>query len=196
MNQGAKQRIVGAVVLLALALIFVPLVLDGDGNYQPTVTSRIPDTPVVDFMPEPAVERPVIDADRFPQAPAEVVQESESPIDNSDDLEPAQQSDQIAQQSQEPPPEPALDEMSLPEGWSVRLGVFSNALNAAGLTQRLLDAGHRAYNREMPGAQGIVTGVFVGPLVERAAANLLKDQLQEEFKLAGLVVRFEIDSIP
>jgi DedD protein len=114
----------------------------------------------------------------------------------TDVAESAQQAEQAVQQSQETPSEPTLDEMSLPEGWSVRLGIFSNATNAANLTRRLLDAGYRAYRREIPGAQGTVTGVFVGPQVERAAANLLKDQLQDEFQLAGLVVRFEVDSIP
>ena len=201
MNQGTKQRVVGTVVLLALALIFLPLVLDGDGNYQPTVSSRIPETPIVEFMPEPVAERPVIDSDSFPGEPEQPI--TETPLD-------APSADEVAVQpvpEQEIPPtvvleegpaaetEPALDARSLPEGWSVRLGVFSNAVNAENLTRRLLDNGYRAYSREIPGAQGLVTGVFVGPLVERAEANQLKDQLQSEFQLAGLVVRFEVDPI-
>ena len=196
MNQGTKQRVVGTVVLLSLALIFLPLVLDGDGNYQPTINSRIPDTPVVDFMPEPMPERPVIDADRFPQTQSTVIAEVTSPADTMQIPQPVQAPEQASEESQEIASEPVLDELGLPEGWSVRLGVFSNSTNAANLTQRLLSAGYRAYSREIPGAQGIVTGVFVGPQVERAEANLLKEQLQDEFQLAGLVVRFEVDSIP
>lgn len=200
MNQDTKQRVVGTVVLLALALIFLPLVLDGDGNYQPTINSRIPETPIVEIMPEPAPERPVIDADRFQQAATSTTRATvEQPVADTGDVnieEPAQQVTQLDQQIEELPSRPALDEMSLPEGWSVRLGIFSNAANAENLTRRLLDAGYRAYSRELPGAQGMVTGVFVGPQVERAAANVLKDQLQDEFQLAGLVVRFEVDSIP
>lgn len=194
MNQGAKQRVVGTIVLLALALIFLPLVLDGDGNYQPTITSRIPDTPIVDFMPEPAAERPVIDADRFPQPPPTVVPEVSDPAAIAD-REPVQESEEVIQEPQELTLEPALDERALPEGWSVRLGVFSNPTNAVNLTRRLLDAGYRAYSQEIQGAQGLVTGVFVGPRVERAEANLLKEELQSEFQLAGLVVRFEVDTI-
>jgi len=196
MNQGTKQRVVGAVVLLALALIFLPLVLDGDGNYEPTINSRIPDTPVVNFMPEPAPERPAIDADRFQQAQTVIEPQTAVPVDNPAVIEPAQQPEQIALESQQDTAAPALDERSLPVGWSVRLGIFSSSTNAVNLTQRLLDAGYRAYSQEIQGAQGIVTGVFVGPQVERAAANLLKDQLQDEFQLAGLVVRFEVDPLP
>ncbi len=135
MNQSTKQRVVGTFVLLALALIFLPLVVDGDGQYQPTINPGLVSA------------------------------------------------------------EPKLDELSLPEGWSVRLGVFSDSANAVSLTRRLLDAGYRAYSRDIPGAQGVATGVFVGPHVDRGEANLLKDRLQDEFQLAGLVVRFEVDSI-
>lgn len=196
MNQSTKQRVVGTVVLLALALIFLPLVLDGDGNYQPAITSRIPETPVIDFMPEPAPERPIIDADRFQsQAQASsgvrAVPIAEPADEDQDILEPEPSSSELELVDSEP----SLDQLSLPEGWSVRLGIFSNRANAANLTERLLDAGYRAYSREIPGAQGVVTGVFVGPHVDRAEANLLKDRLQDEFQLAGLVVRFEVDSI-
>ena len=60
MNQGAKQRIVGTVVLLALALIFLPIIFDGEGSYQAPVSSRIPDTPIISILPEPTQSRPVI----------------------------------------------------------------------------------------------------------------------------------------
>jgi len=43
LNQGTKQRIVGTVVLLTLAFIFLPIVFDGQGSYEPAMTSRIPD---------------------------------------------------------------------------------------------------------------------------------------------------------
>ena len=70
MNQGAKQRIVGTVVLLALALIFLPIIFDGQGSYEAPVTSRIPDTPIISIMPEPVQSRPVIVGDTQPIEPA------------------------------------------------------------------------------------------------------------------------------
>ena len=60
MNQSAKQRIVGTVVLLALALIFLPIIFDGEGSYQAPVSSRIPETPIISILPEPLQSRPVI----------------------------------------------------------------------------------------------------------------------------------------
>ena len=43
LQQNTKQRIVGTVVLLACCLIFLPIVFDGEGSYEPALTSRIPD---------------------------------------------------------------------------------------------------------------------------------------------------------
>ncbi|MEZ5491852.1 MAG: SPOR domain-containing protein [Gammaproteobacteria bacterium] len=208
MNHGTKQRIVGTVVLLMLALIFLPFILDGDGDYQPAITGRIPEMPAVEIMREPVPQRPQIDADRYPRTqppamtvltdrPAVTAQDEPEPrqlVENSV-VEPRPEPEPQSEPEPEPEPGPMLDEMSLPAGWSVRLGVFSNPQNAATLESRLLNAGYKAYRRELSGAQGSVTGVFVGPQVEREAANRLKVQLQEEFQLAGLVVRFEVEPL-
>jgi len=206
MEHETKQRVVGSLVLVLLALIFLPLILDGDGGYQAGIESRVPQAPTVDIMPEPIPLRPVIEADRFPPR-----QESAPPLELTDmpteaEQEPVSEVEATAPdlagstdpQESEPVPlvdsEPTLDQAALPEGWSVRLGVFSNLQNAVNLEARLLNAGYRAYTRAMPAAQGTATGVFVGPQVDRDEANRLKSRLQEEFELSGLVVRFEVES--
>ncbi len=199
MDHGNKQRVVGTLVLLALALVFLPFVLDGDGNYQPAINTRIPESPTVELMPEPVPRRPEIEADRYPQQqPQPDFQVLDEPADEPDSDQVAQPVEELAESEPTAPDlqeqEPGLDQRSLPESWSVRLGVFSNPQNAVNLEERLRNAGYRAYTRQMPAAQGMVTGVFVGPQVERLTANRLKVQLQEEFQLAGLVVRFEVES--
>lgn len=89
----------------------------------------------------------------------------------------------------------ALDNTGLPQGWSVRLATFSNQTNARNLMERLQSSGHRAYTRQVSSAQGSLTAVFVGPDVDRAAAQRLQAQLQRDFELAGLVVRYEIEEL-
>ena len=63
MNQNTKQRLVGTIVLLALALIFLPILFDGDGDYRPRLSSRIPGPPAVPPLEEPVPTRPDISAD-------------------------------------------------------------------------------------------------------------------------------------
>jgi len=195
MNQGTKQRVVGTVVLLSLALIFLPLLFDGEGSYQPTIRSRIPEAPVVDIMPEPQPQRPAIEADRLPPQASATTPAADIQLDDTGpeptDITVVEET--VPEQSEYIPP--ALNELSLPQGWSVRLGVFSNPENASNLKQQLLDAGYRAYTRELPGRENSVTGVFVGPHIERLDANRLRSQLQDEFELEAMVVPFEVDSI-
>jgi len=199
-KQGTKQRIVGTVVLLALALIFLPIVFDGEGSYQRTLSSRIPDPPVMRVMSDPIPERPLIQADIAATVTAQVA----IPIPDSQvDLDPANTSSTSTVTTNLPPgvelpatlTRPSLDDNGLPVGWSVRLGSFSNTNNARNLTQRLLADGYRAYSREIRSSQGVLTAVFVGPQVERNKVEQLKQQLQTKFQLSGIVVKFEVDSI-
>ena len=50
-------------MLLALALIFLPIIFDGQGSYQSPLSSRIPAPPLISILPEPVAARPVIIAD-------------------------------------------------------------------------------------------------------------------------------------
>ncbi len=208
MNQGAKQRIVGTVVLLALALIFLPIIFDGEGSYQPPVSSRIPDAPIISILPEPIPSRPVItgtvetvepDAATTVSLIEEVVELVEEPIAEpitasvaDEPIADVEITESTAIFSREIP---QLGDDGLPQGWVVRLGSFSDSENASNLVTRLQDAGYKAYTRDIRSGQGILTGVFVGPWLDRGQVNEYQQRLQEEFSLAGLVVRYELESL-
>lgn len=215
MQQSTKQRIVGTIVLLALALIFLPIIFDGQGSYETPISSRIPDPPEIAILPEPVQSRPVIVADSLPEP------ENEDNEADREDIEPAsvsaadarpgdEQEDSTASDSadtesdlaavitsepvyQRDPPGLGVD--GLPQGWSVRLGSFADAANAQNLTQRLLDAGYRAYTRTIQSGQGELTGVYVGPWVDRSTVAQYQQELQQQFQLAGIVVRYEIEAL-
>jgi DedD protein len=208
LNQGAKQRIVGTVVLLALALIFLPIIFDGEGSYQVPVSSRIPPAPVISILPEPTPSRPVIVGDV--RSVAADVATTVSLTDETDDAVIEAIDDAIEASTAEPEASsveisesepifsrevPQLDDSGLPQGWVVRLGSFSDAENASNLVTRLQAAGYKAYTRAIPSDQGTLTGVFVGPWLERGQVNEYQQKLQEEFSLAGLVVRYELESL-
>ena len=207
MNQGAKQRIVGTVVLLALALIFLPIIFDGEGSYQAPVSSRIPEPPIISILPEPIQSRPVIvgnveavevvdpEIATTVSLIEEVVELVEEPAVASATEEPVSDveiTESIAIFSREVP---QLSNLGLPQGWVVRLGSFSDSENASNLVTRLQSAGYKAYSRAMRSGQGGLTGVFVGPWLDRGQVNEYQQKLQEEFSLAGLVVRYELESL-
>lgn len=209
MQQNTKQRIAGTVVLLACCLIFLPIVFDGEGSYEPALTSRIPDPPQITILPEPQQTRPVIIADSdVPAVPppeteadqpasAEQISDSDAEIASTIAQEPTAAGPEVSESVPAYPRQdetlPQLGEDGLPSGWSVRLGLFSNADNAAILLERLQEAGYRAYMREIESDEGLLRGVFVGPWLDRQLSAGYQSSLQEEFQLAGIVVPYEME---
>lgn len=184
MKQETKQRAVGVVVLLALALIFLPMIFDGGGSYPGPAISRIPEPPEVPVLPEPSPTRPVILADSLPDPSAP---EADAPVYGTDP--PAGTAPDAAAPEA---PQSVLDETGLPRGWSVRLATFADSANADALVERLRAAGHRAYARAgEAGREREMTLVFVGPVLERTLAEDYRTQLLKEYELSGVVVRFE-----
>ena len=204
MNQGAKQRIVGTVVLLALALIFLPIIFDGEGSYQAQVSSRIPETPIISILPEPTQSRPVMVGNVETIEPevattvslieevAELVEEPSVAIATAEPISDVEITESAPAFSREVL---QLSDAGLPQGWVVRLGSFSDSENASNLVTRLQDAGYKAYSRVMRSSQESLTGVFVGPWLDRGQVNEYQQKLQEEFSLVGLVVRYELESL-
>ena len=184
----------------------------------PTPPRIIPERPVIVADGEPAsvvtqaVEEPTAqdsaEPDPDPLTPDSVVSNqntdtAEPPAAADDDNAPVSIDDIIASlgldsaQSQTASSDsaPRLDADGLPEGWSVRLASFSSESNARNLVERLSNAGHRAYTRVLESSQGPLVAVFVGPGVDRAAVQQLQQQLQQQFQLAGIVVRYEIEEL-
>jgi len=189
-KQGTKQRIAGTIVIASLALIFLPIIFDGQGSHQTQTASRIPEQPVVPILPEPQQSRPVIisDADLVvtetkpePERVTKTIEESASDL-----------IEVSASESGFTRDIPTLNPAGLPDGWSIRLGSFSEASNATNLMQRLQTAGYKAYIRGIDSEQVELTGVFVGPWLERALVNDYIDQLRDEFQLEGMIVRYQL----
>jgi DedD protein len=202
LKEATKQRIVGTVVLLALGLIFLPLVFDGEGSYQTPVASRIPEPPTVPILPEPEPTRPQIITDQLPEEPgaaetATETAETETPVVTPEDDAAASDS---AVEVVESAPDfereiPQFDANGMPQAWVIRLGTFANAANANNLVARLQDAGFKAYTRRVNNADSDMTAVFVGPWLQRQLVEDYRQQLQEQFQLAGMIVRYEIDPL-
>ena len=202
-DKGLLQRIVGALVLVALAVIFVPMLFNReDAGRQVTVDAppmpEPPATPVIETQP---VEVPEPDAEPFPEE-YEIVEEGRvaepsapaEPSPAKPESAPAASESAPAEAVQPAPPaataapeEKRLDAANLPVSWSVQLASLSSRENADKLQRTLRSQGYNAYIRTADG----MNRVFVGPLVERAEADRLRDQLQRQQKLNGFVVRFK-----
>ena len=80
-----------------------------------------------------------------------------------------------------------VDANGLSVSWSVQLASLSSRASAESLQKSLRSQGYNAYIRTADGKNR----VFVGPLIERAEADRLRDLLSRQQNLKGFVVRFQ-----
>lgn len=212
LDSAYKQRMVGALVLVALAVIFLPMLFSRqDEQRQVTVEAPVaPQAPVMPqvqvepvVVPEPQAlpeEEPVptdteIAEQQAPSAPIQpsvpVVKPAPAPVVAAKPATPAPAPKPVAPQPAAPGKpdvgQSRIDPNGLPISWSVQLASLSNRESAEALQKTLRSQGYNAYIRTADGKNR----VFVGPLIERAEADRLRDLLGRQQNLKGFVVRFQ-----
>ncbi|MFI2810457.1 MULTISPECIES: SPOR domain-containing protein [Microbulbifer] len=191
LDDGFKQRIVGALVLAALAVIFLPSLFDREGARYIDVTSQIPPAP--DIQPIRIAEpEPVADAAPAPH-PDDAFQPalaSEPAEPEPAPAEPAAEADQQAQPGKVADA-PVLDARGLPVAWVVQVASYSRGDRAESLRNRLMDEGYKAFTREVSTDRGRYTRVFVGPKTSKADAGVVKRELDQLLDVQTLVLRFK-----
>ncbi|SHE89804.1 DedD protein [Microbulbifer donghaiensis] len=199
LNDGFKQRIVGALVLAALAVIFLPSLFDREGARYIDVTSQIPPAP--DIQPiEIAAPEPVAGVAPAP-APGDAFQPevpeqfSNPKAENVDTVAeaPVEAEPAAVEQPQTEKPEsaPVLDAQGLPIAWVVQVASYRDEARANQLRARLMDKGYKAYTRSVTTSKGQFVRVFVGPNVSKADAQAVKRELDQLLKAQTLVLRFK-----
>lgn len=88
-------------------------------------------------------------------------------------------------------PKPAAPKPAPPAaakvGFAVQVGAFSDATEAGAMRERLRAAGFTAFTETVTTDQGKLTRVRVGPVLDRAAADQLKAQIQSKAGVDGIV---------
>jgi len=191
LDKGLKQRMVGALVLLALAVIFLPMLLSREDESR-RVQVDAPEMPAVPEMPNIEVQPVAVpEPQLLPDEPvAPDAPQSLEPVEAPSLEQPAAAvvpAPAAAPVAAPPAAQTKLDANSLPISWSVQLASLSSSDGAQKLQKTLRSQGYNAYIRSVDG----MNRVFVGPLIERAEADRLRDQLNRQHKLNGFVVRFQ-----
>jgi DedD protein len=214
LDKGMKQRMVGALVLVALAVIFLPMLFTREDEMR-QVHVEAPQAPAMPSLPEVkvdpvAVPEPQVIAQE-PQQPPVVVDESTAPpATPSQPITPSPQTQAQVQPAKPQAPAPKaeskpvatpapatavakaaapskIDVNGLPVSWSIQLASLSNRAGAEKLQQTLRSQGYNAYIRSAGG----MNRVYVGPLIERAEAERTRDAINRQNSLKGFVVRFQ-----
>jgi DedD protein len=195
LSRGRKRRVVGTIVLLALALIILPQLFDGEGSYQPQVQTRIPERPIITLLPEPQQVRPVmVGESQSPSANAEAenIELTESAVsNNASDPAEVNSAASVTNLSTDTDSRPTLNAAGLPDGWVVQLGTFGDLDNASKLLTDLLAKGYKAYERRSLRDEREMSTILVGPVIVRAEAERLLAELAKALDLKPLIKRYE-----
>ncbi|WP_296805633.1 SPOR domain-containing protein [Thiocapsa sp.] len=197
MQEGAKKRLVGAVVIVSLAIIFVPMLFE--------------DEPVTALPPLPAVvpEEPVVD-DRFrsesfltptdsgiggfaqetwvePGALAVPVEEVSEPVYEAPVGEPVADSDEAPPPASAPAervpvaPAPMARDDGMPS-YVTQVASLGTAASAQELAAKLQDEGYSAFVESAEVGGRTYYRVRVGPEVDRARADKTAAELRRKYK--------------
>ncbi len=209
MEQGLKERLVGAAVIVVLAVIFIPMLLDDTEDQEIVITeTNIPPKPENMPLPPSADER-IIPADShfssriIPVQEGPAVEEAEEPepvIQKTEEAvppaakkettasQPAQTTGQKSAAAVSKSDEPATN-VGMP-AWVVQLGSFSSEKNAQELNQKLKQAGFRSFVEPLKQNKTTSYRVRVGPELRRSDAQAIKEKLKNNMQIEGIIVQY------
>lgn len=196
MEQQIKQRLVGAAVLMALAVIFIPIILEGPEEEFGSWGTDIPRPPKQDVLgdleplrlPEHGASEPVRRIVLGPsgagaeEADANAVKGPETPEDGIDIVA-------GTAPVNVPEPAPQATEKGL-RSWVVQVASFREEKNALQLRDRLRKLGYTAFVQQLGSGPARLFRVRVGPELKRSDARAIRDRISSELKLDGIVSRY------
>ncbi|MFA5626602.1 MAG: SPOR domain-containing protein [Thiohalomonadaceae bacterium] len=196
MNEQLKKRLVGVVVLTALAVVLVSIMLEGErSNDIPISGSNVPEmpakaVPTIDIplqIPPPIAEKSKVAEKKMPAE----VEEAATPVQTAPPgpvVEPI-----IAAENKQPPATAAVvaepvkpvdvqqisQKSAAAESWAVQIGSFSTKANANRLRDSLRAKGYPAYVEQVSLSGGLSYRVRVGPMLSRSDAEAAQAKLAE-----------------
>ena len=186
MDESLKQRLVGAIVLVALAVIFIPMILDGQRDPTSSMFGQpIPEKPAVLKRLATATPKPI----EMPVRP-EIVERQ-----LVDQHTPKLKNDVATVKQTTPVPAPvdavkknAQTTNKTSNAWVVQVGSFSNRNNAVSLRDKLLKYNYRAFVEAVKTKGTWTYRVRIGPEVRRSSAEATQQALLKKLKINGVVM--------
>ena len=175
MDQKLKERLIGIIVLVSLAVIFIPIFLtepvnlvkedknNSSGSENSEFVSKL--KPVDEANQELDIKNVDygVSVEQIPEAAANVI-----PSKNG-----ALRTNEVGQMN-----------------WVVQIGSFSNKKNAEKLNLRAKDAGFRSFINPITQNNKIMHQVCLGPEYDEVDANKLREEIKDKMELNGIVKKY------
>ncbi len=214
MDQNLKNRLVGVAVVFALAVIFLPMILDGSGVQKDQLDVVIPPQPVVsadsqfetrvielqarvDELPE---SEPRFIDEQSPPPPEPVVEQpATTPDTAAAPPEPAEEpAPKPAEKPAEPEPkavaraEPATQPTTGGQSWVLQVGSFQDRDKALSQRDKLRQSRIAAVFIEQFPVNGKTSyRVRLGPFLSRDQTRVAQNKIKAKHDIDGIIMKYE-----
>ena len=198
MDQNTKQRLVGITVIFALAVIFLPMILDGSGVQQNTLKVVIPPPPVSNFNLE--FKQKIIElrskVEELPELRSQVADEASSTNKIARDKDSASTPTTVAQKTDR-----VVAAQSIPvsnsaqtggDTWVLQVASFKDKPKALIQRDKLRKSNIAAvFVEQFHIDSQVIYRVRLGPFVKRDKAKVALNKLKSKYDIDGLIMRYE-----
>tara|TARA_R110001592_G_scaffold138511_4_gene357620 strand:- start:563 stop:1216 length:654 start_codon:yes stop_codon:yes gene_type:complete len=208
-----KQRVVGAFVIISLAVIFLPMIFDEPHQQQSNIIVPVPDRPSFQIKEIKKPSKPDFQGLEFNLESQKVVEKgsSVSVSRQPEGSENSQKVDGILVEKQKITEDtsskveskpvvdapissktPAVSHLPVFKNvWMVQLGTFSQTKNAYQLRDKLRRDGFDGHTKPVEISGGTAIRVFTGPFVDKSEAEKIKIKLDKKYKVDSRVLFFD-----
>lgn len=168
MDDGLKQRLIGAIVLLAIAIIFIPALFDRQTLTPVDTVTQIPPMPVITIEPIIVAEPPVV------ESPAPLPEQMFIPDETKPELA--------------TPEPPSLNAHGVPKGWLLQVISYVDSKKAEHFRDTLIADGYTAYSRKAKTSKGVRYRVYVGPKLDKNAILTMQGAIDKRYKVQSILL--------
>ena len=201
MDEVLKQKIVGALVVFALLIVFLPTVFNEPMIESSLIKVDVPDKPddlqaleppaavSHDMLRELKIDLKHLSDEKIGKDDVEGVPEAAKKLFAARDID---QLRDVVSGLVKNIKGVKSDERhtTLTNAWTVQLASFIKFEYAQKLNTRLRTGGEKSYLKKYKVAGGYVFRVYVGPTLKEAQARDTKQRLKKLYQLDGLVIRY------
>ncbi len=212
MNDVLKQRLVGALILVALGVIFWPIIFVQPGDREVAEIQPVPERPGVTEAPvEPPDSAGLRASPEVTVAQAQVAQDERAAFPPPRPPEPESEPESEMAEPEVEAVEPAaalpaktpvatpretapkpleMDSDGVPVAWILQIVSVSSADKAEELRARLVALNYKAYVKEVQSNGRTLYRVYLGPKFERAVLEKLQPDIDAELGVKSMVRRY------
>ena len=200
MDQNIKNRLVGVVVIFALAVIFLPMILDGSGVRREHQEIVIPPQPLVTANPE--FEQKIVElqakVDDLPDLEPRYIDEKSAAdtIQRSDQADQDDSSEPTVKQAAEPKAEnkkePAPATKTGGDSWVLQVGSFQDRGKALAVRDQLRQSNIASVFIEQFKNDGTASyRVRLGPFLNRDQTRVAQNKIKAKHDIDGIIMKYE-----